>query len=70
MTMMSSSATIRSADEGPTIGVVGDTYRFLATGDETEGRYATWEATVPSGSGPPPHIHLREEEFFLFWKAK
>jgi quercetin dioxygenase-like cupin family protein len=63
--MSSHPATIRSAAEGATIGVVGDTYRFLATGDETEGRYATWEATVPPGSGPPPHIHSREEESFI-----
>lgn len=46
-------------------GVVGDVYRFLATGEETDGRYATFEAIVPPGSGPPPHIHSREEESFL-----
>jgi quercetin dioxygenase-like cupin family protein len=44
---------------------VGDVYRFLATGDETGGRYATFEAMVPPGGGPPPHIHRREEESFL-----
>ncbi len=40
-------------------------YRFLATGEETDGKYATFEAIVPPGSGPPPHIHSREEESFL-----
>jgi hypothetical protein len=31
-------------------------YRFLATGDDTNGKYAMWEAIVPPGGGPPPHI--------------
>jgi quercetin dioxygenase-like cupin family protein len=56
--------TIRSASEGRTIGIVGDVYRFLATGDETGGKYAMFEALVPPGGGPPPHVHSREEESF------
>jgi quercetin dioxygenase-like cupin family protein len=44
--------------------VVGDAYRFLATGEDTAGRYAIFEATVPPGGGPPPHVHSREEEGF------
>ena len=50
--------------EGRTIAVVGDVYRFLATGDNTHGTYAMWEAIVPPGGGPPPHVHSREEEGF------
>lgn len=57
-------ATIRTAAQGKVIGVVGDVYRFLATGEETGGRYALWEALVPPGGGPPPHVHSREEEGF------
>jgi quercetin dioxygenase-like cupin family protein len=57
--------TIRKPNEGRRIGVVGDVYRFLATGEDTDGKYATFEAIVPPGSGPPPHIHSREEESFL-----
>ena len=57
--------TIRKPSEGRRIGIVGDVYRFLATGEETDGKYATFEAIVPPGSGPPPHIHSREEESFL-----
>jgi quercetin dioxygenase-like cupin family protein len=56
--------TLRTPTEGRTIAVVGDVYRFLATGDDTNGRYATWEAVVPPGGGPPPHVHSREEESF------
>jgi quercetin dioxygenase-like cupin family protein len=57
-------ATIRKTNEGRTIAVVGDVYRFLATGEETNGKYALWEALVPPGGGPPPHVHSREEEGF------
>src|SRR5436305_13793325 len=55
-------AVIRNAGEGCTTAVVGDVYRFLATGDDTNGKYALWEAIVPPRGGPPPHVHGREEE--------
>jgi quercetin dioxygenase-like cupin family protein len=55
---------VRSSDSGPRVAVVGDVYRFLATGKETAGKYALIDATVPPGGGPPMHIHSREEEGF------
>ncbi|MBC7967564.1 MAG: cupin domain-containing protein [Fuerstia sp.] len=61
---MSQQPTIRTQAEGRTIAVVGDVYRFLATGADTNGKYAMWEAIVPPGGGPPPHVHSREEEGF------
>lgn len=56
--------TIRTARDARTIAVVGDVYRFLATGEDTNGKYALFEAIVPPGGGPPPHVHSREEEGF------
>lgn len=56
--------TIRKPNEGRTIAVVGDVYRFMATSEDTNGKYAMWEAIVPPGGGPPPHVHSREEESF------
>jgi quercetin dioxygenase-like cupin family protein len=56
--------TFRTPVQGRTIAVVGDVYRFLATGENTNGMYAMWEAVVPPGGGPPPHVHSREEEGF------
>ena len=56
--------TVTKPTEGRTIAVVGDVYRFLATGEDTNGKYALWEALVPPGGGPPPHVHSREEEGF------
>jgi quercetin dioxygenase-like cupin family protein len=57
-------AVIRKPGEGRTIAVVGDVYRFLATGEDTDGKYALFEAVVGPGGGPPPHVHSREEEGF------
>ena len=56
--------TIITPPQGHTVAVVGDVYRFLATGKDTNGKYALWEALVPPGGGPPPHVHSREEEGF------
>lgn len=55
---------------GRTIGVVGDIYRFLATGEQTGGKYAMWEAIVPPGGGPPSHRHSREEEAFYILEGE
>ena len=64
------SPTLRQPTEGRTIAVVGDVYRFLVTGKETNGKYAMWEAIVPPGGGPPPHIHSREEEGFYILEGE
>src|SRR3974390_2917419 len=55
---------IRTPQQGRTITLVGDVYRFLATGEDTNDKYALWEALVGPGGGPPPHVHSREEEGF------
>jgi mannose-6-phosphate isomerase-like protein (cupin superfamily) len=63
-------AIVRMPSEGRLIGVVGDVYRFLAVGEDTDGRYALWEAVVPPGGGPPPHVHSREEEGFYILEGE
>src|SRR5271165_4796116 len=65
-----STPLIRQPAEGRTVGVVGDVYRFLATGEDTNGKYALWEAIVPPGGGPPPHVHTREEEGFYILEGE
>src|SRR5471030_183240 len=67
---MTHQPTLRTPTEGRTIAVVGDVYRFLATGDDTNGKYAIWEAIVPPGDGPPPHVHSREEEGFYILEGE
>jgi len=49
---------------GDSFAVMGDVYRFLATGGDTNARYAIWEATLFPGGGPPMHVHSREHEGF------
>src|SRR2546422_8982680 len=65
-----STPVIRKPAQGRTVAVVGDVYRFLATGEDTNGKYALWEAIVPPGGGPPPHGHSREEEGFYVLEGK
>ena len=57
-------------NEGRTIAVVGDVSSFLAIGDDTNDKYAIWEAIVPHGGGPPPHIHSQEEEGFYILEGE
>ena len=45
---------IRTPQQGRTVSLVGDVYRFLATGEDTNGKYALIEALVGPGGGPPP----------------
>ena len=52
------------------IAVVGDIYRFLATGKETGGSYAFWEGHIFPGGGPPEHVHSREEEGFYILEGE
>jgi len=57
-------AILTRPTEGCTVAAVGDVYRFLAVGEDTNGKYALWESVVPPGGGPPLHVHSREEEGF------
>jgi quercetin dioxygenase-like cupin family protein len=45
------------------LGLVGDTYTILLTGEQTAGRYTLIDMHVPPGGGPPPHRHDFEEMF-------
>lgn len=67
---MAHQPTLRKPTEGRTLAVVGDVYRFLATGEDTDGKYALWEAVVPPGGGPPPHVHSRDEEGFYILEGE
>ncbi len=64
MTNETRQPTVVEPGAGPVIAAVGDHYRFLAVGGQTDSRYAIWHATVHPGGGPPPHVHSREEEGF------
>lgn len=42
----------------------GDLYSLLVTGEESNNVFFQFEAVVPEGGGPPPHIHSNEDETF------
>jgi quercetin dioxygenase-like cupin family protein len=42
----------------------GSLMTFLATGEETQGKFALIEALSRKGNDPPPHTHRREDEIF------
>jgi hypothetical protein len=39
-------------------------YTLKASGDQTGGSFGLVEVSTPEGSGPPPHVHEREDELF------
>jgi quercetin dioxygenase-like cupin family protein len=49
----------------PFIGIVGDTYTILLTGNDTRGRFCLIDMHIPPGGGPPPHRHDFEESFTM-----
>jgi quercetin dioxygenase-like cupin family protein len=49
----------------PHIGLAGDTYTILLSGNATNGRYCLIDMLVPPGGGPSPHRHDFEESFTI-----
>lgn len=62
--MHKTDAVIVGGSEGTVVSVVGDTYRLIATGEQTGGAYALIDMLVPPGGGPGPHSHAAFEESF------
>ena len=54
----------RPNGSAPAVYGPGDLYNLLATGEETNKAFFQFEAIVPAGGGPPPHVHSREDESF------
>jgi quercetin dioxygenase-like cupin family protein len=47
------------------IGLVGDTYTVVVSGNDTNERFCVIDMHVPPGGGPGPHRHDFEETFIL-----
>lgn len=50
--------------EGESVWLLGDLYTFKVVSEDTGGAFALWETMSPPESGPPPHLHRREDETF------
>ncbi len=63
---MSVNKTITTVDteQGQGLSVVGDTYRILISGEQTDGNYAVIDMLIPPGGGPGPHAHKDIQEMF------
>ena len=48
----------------------GNLLTFLATGEDTQGRFALFEGVARKGNVPPPHIHHREDETFYILEGE
>lgn len=55
---------LKNQGEGESLWVLGDLYTFKATGKQTNGNFTVIEQIIQPQSGPPPHIHHREDEAF------
>lgn len=56
--------------EGKSYWVLGDLYTFKATGKETGGTFTVMDQIIQPQSGPPPHIHNREDEVFYILEGR
>ena len=55
---------VRSAEPGNSFWYVGQLMSALAEGEDTGGRLTVFEILFPPDSGPPLHVHEREDEAF------
>lgn len=57
--------TVLESSRGDCVGVMGDNYRIVVSGKETNGQYAIIDMKVPPGGGPAPHSHPDIHETFF-----
>jgi quercetin dioxygenase-like cupin family protein len=50
--------------QGQSLSVVGDSYRILISGEQTDGSYAVIDMVIPPDGGPGPHAHKNFQEMF------
>ncbi len=55
---------VRSAEPGNSFWYLGQLMSALAEGEDTESRLTVYEILFPPDSGPPLHVHEREDEAF------
>jgi quercetin dioxygenase-like cupin family protein len=60
----SNSITAIAPQGGLSVSVVGDTYRIIIGGEQTNGAYALVDMLIPPKGGPGPHSHAAFQEAF------
>jgi quercetin dioxygenase-like cupin family protein len=56
--------------EGRRVRAFGNEIEFMLSGDQTGESLTVGLATVPTGNGPPPHVHDAEDELFLILEGE
>jgi quercetin dioxygenase-like cupin family protein len=56
--------TAVAAQEGPSVSLLGGTYRIVIGSEQTNGAYALVDILIPPKVGPPPHSHASFQEAF------
>lgn len=62
--------TTVDAQDGPSLSVMGDTYRLVITGEQTGGAYAVVDMLIPPNGGPGPHAHAGFQEAFYVMEGE
>jgi quercetin dioxygenase-like cupin family protein len=58
------SITAVGGKDGPVVSVLGDTYRIVIGGEQTNGAYTLIDMLIPPKGGPGPHSHATFQEAF------
>ncbi|MGI9540237.1 MAG: cupin domain-containing protein [Miltoncostaeaceae bacterium] len=61
---------VHSQTERRSMESIGDTYRFVLNGEETDGTYCLIETWLQPDAGPQAHIQTREEELFFILEGE
>ena len=56
---------VATVEEGTAYWMVDILWVVLATGEQTGGEYSLMWELCPKGSGPGPHYHDQDEQFFI-----
>ncbi len=70
MVNANNSPTAVDIKEGPTVSVMGDTYRIIIGGEQTNGTYSLVDMLIPPGGGPAPHSHPTFQEAFYILEGE
>jgi quercetin dioxygenase-like cupin family protein len=62
--------TFRLPVQGRVIRAFGDEAIMHLEGADTGGALSLWTNITPPGSGPPPHYHLNEDEWFVVQEGR
>lgn len=73
MTLTPTIPVVLAASAGRTpapLDIVGETTLVKIAPEDCEGRYAVFHLDAPPMTGPPLHVHTREDEFFYLLEGE